>query len=299
MAQLAIKGHATRGKEIIEILEMLGGKNKTHIKAKDKNVAYCISEDGQMYGACTYRSKSNLVIYPLEEFLEKFPYKVGDKVSAFGNKCTIINAVWDGSINEVDYTIKLDTSEYITTKLSNQLQPYEETPMYLNEKVNRQTEEIKKTIEPVKEIMEEIKIDIPDGYEFFGIDDDSKIVLTKKQLRYPKTYEECCKVLSLGEDSKLYTKGYKASIIQGFQKLLICRDAYWKIAGEEMGLDKPLEPDWNKSSQFKGVIICRSNNIIKYASAALNTILAFPTAEMRDAFYENFKDLIEECKEFL
>ena len=30
-----------------------------------------------------------------------------------------------------------------------------------------------------------------------------------------------------------------------------------------------------------------------------NKILAFPTEEMRDAFYENFKDLIEQCKELL
>lgn len=28
-------------------------------------------------------------------------------------------------------------------------------------------------------------------------------------------------------------------------------------------------------------------------------ILSFPTEEMRNIFYENFKDLIEECKEFL
>jgi mannose/fructose-specific phosphotransferase system component IIA len=30
-----------------------------------------------------------------------------------------------------------------------------------------------------------------------------------------------------------------------------------------------------------------------------NTILAFPTSEMRDAFKENFDDDIEFCKEFL
>jgi hypothetical protein len=28
-------------------------------------------------------------------------------------------------------------------------------------------------------------------------------------------------------------------------------------------------------------------------------ILAFPTVEMRDTFYENFKELIDECKELL
>lgn len=30
-----------------------------------------------------------------------------------------------------------------------------------------------------------------------------------------------------------------------------------------------------------------------------NVILDFPTKEMRDTFYENFKELIEECKELL
>jgi hypothetical protein len=30
-----------------------------------------------------------------------------------------------------------------------------------------------------------------------------------------------------------------------------------------------------------------------------NHILIFPTPEMRDAFYENFKKEIEECKELL
>ena len=30
-----------------------------------------------------------------------------------------------------------------------------------------------------------------------------------------------------------------------------------------------------------------------------NVILAFPTDEMRDAFYENFNELIGSCKELL
>lgn len=32
---LAIKGHPTRGKEVIEILEMLGGKNKFNFKGNE------------------------------------------------------------------------------------------------------------------------------------------------------------------------------------------------------------------------------------------------------------------------
>ena len=127
----------------------------------------------------------------------------------------------------------------------------------------------------------------------------TKIVLEKKKKEYPKTYEECCKVLSLGEDGRLYTKGYKASLIQDFQKLLICRDAYWKIAGEEMGLGKPWEPDWNDEDEIKWVIFNLQNEIKLATRDIVSAILAFPTEEMQDAFYENFKELIESCKELL
>jgi hypothetical protein len=110
-------------------------------------------------------------------------------------------------------------------------------------------------------------------------------------------------VLSLGEDGKLYTKGYKSSLIQNFQKLLICRDAYWKIAGEEMGLGKPWEPDYDSGVDKFGIVYF-DNTIMKTCAIArwerhLNKILEFPTKEMRDAFYENFKELINECKELL
>ena len=126
----------------------------------------------------------------------------------------------------------------------------------------------------------------------------TKIVLEKKEKEYPKTYEECCNVLSLGEDGRLYTKGYKASLIQIFQKLLICRDAYWKIAGEEMGLGKPWEPDWTDTT-IKYCIEMDFNVIRKNISNHKCYIFAFPTEEMLDAFKENFDPDIEICKELL
>lgn len=83
-----------------------------------------------------------------------------------------------------------------------------------------------------------------------------------------------------------------------FIRLRICRDAYWQVAGEELGLENPWEP-YEEDELF---II--SNNRISgvYKSHGIctdNFILSFPTEEMRDAFYENFKDLIEQCKELL
>ena len=80
--------------------------------------------------------------------------------------------------------------------------------------------------------------------------------------------------------------------------LKVCRDAYWKIAGEEMGLNRPWEPDLEN----EGLYCIQNYNkqiIISNTNTAFNKILIFPTAEMRDIFYENFKDLIEYCKEML
>ena len=86
-------------------------------------------------------------------------------------------------------------------------------------------------------------------------------------------------------------------IIQ-FQELIIARDAYWKIAGEQMGLGKPWKPDWDwrKSKFCIGVI---GDKIEKFIVGTQQYMLSFPTEEIRDVFYDNFKELIESCKELL
>ena len=120
-----------------------------------------------------------------------------------------------------------------------------------------------------------------------------------QQPKYPKTYEECCKVINYALTGETII-GYKASLLRSFQKLLICRDAYWKIAGDEMGLGKPWEPDYTNTSEKKFSIWVDFGEI-KLGGAFTTTqmVLSFPTAEMRDAFYENFKEEIEICKELL
>lgn len=77
-----------------------------------------------------------------------------------------------------------------------------------------------------------------------------KIVLEKKKKEYPKTYEECCQILGieardfdilynmLDTLETIYCNNLDR-LLNTFRKLLICRDTYWKIAGEEMGVGKP------------------------------------------------------------
>ena len=152
--------------------------------------------------------------------------------------------------------------------------------------------------ETMEEKSEQITVDIPNGYEFFGIDDNNKIVLTKKQLQYPKTYEECAQIL-LERASIRNDIGHKGDLLIALQRLLVCRDAYWKIAGKQMGLGEPWKPDWLNTEQDKFVLYTHNNVICLNRFVLGHNVLAFPTAEMRDAFLENFKELIESCKELL
>ena len=114
-----------------------------------------------------------------------------------------------------------------------------------------------------------------------------------QQSKYPKTYEECCKIIH--SDPKFYVDTHLYSgTLETLYKLLICRDAYWKIYGEEKGLGKPWKPDWNDEKQDKYGFY----NEVKYTIINSATFV-FPTAEMRYAFYENFKELIESVKELV
>lgn len=131
--------------------------------------------------------------------------------------------------------------------------------------------------------------------------DGKKFYLVKKGKKYPKTYEECCEVLDIIDNRSIW-HGYRSVQLKIFQKLLICRDAYWTIYGEENGLGKPWEPNWHGGSLYLFYYNPQRDEFAKahYSQGgSANSAFIFPTAEMRDAFYENFKELIEECKELL
>lgn len=146
------------------------------------------------------------------------------------------------------------------------------------------------------------EFNLPNGYIFKdengNVINATKIVLEKKKKEYPKTYCECKDILGLRDIDDTERGYYKTDLIDKLQMLLICRDAYWKVAGEEMKLGKPWKPDFKKDFG-KWSIECVRNKIEKGFRTSTNCILIFPTPEMRDAFKENFDPDIEFCKEFL
>jgi hypothetical protein len=159
-------------------------------------------------------------------------------------------------------------------------------------------------IEPIEAEIEEVW-HCPDGYIFKdengNIINATKIVLEKKKKEYPKTYEECYRIMDIDTGFLLTSYDldfWKGHLLTSLQKLLICRNAYWKLYGEEMGLGKPWSPSDNNKEPIHA-ITRYDGYIIKDESGGNDEILEFPTEEMRDAFYENFDPDIEICKELL
>ena len=306
---LAIKGHTTRGKEVIEIFELLGGKNYYNFNGNHDSSVYYIRNDSSYNNVIDYWEGNypiDFMIFTLEQFLEKFPYKVGDKVNyiKYNDECPSVYTIQNMGWNGVTIEYLLESSGF--SALTKDLQPYKEETFgeciekTINECLFGGDEDtmVKEKYSPVTLLPLGSKVMIvPTNEDSEIIEENGKFYLVKKQQQYPKTYEECCEVLGyklVGET----VIGYDAKLITSFQRLKVCRDAYWKIYGEQMGLGKPWEPKW-EIDNLKYSIIVVENEIRIGDNEEIHRLLVFPTEEMRDAFYENFKEIIEQCKELL
>lgn len=362
---LAIKGDKERGNEVIALLEMLGGYADELIdNGIDEKYAYFIVKDeNNVIDAFPIDNKDgfhfDVRIFTLEEFLENYPFKVGDVIKFPNNMAEeIAEMKWDEELEDVIYTsVSGWTRPSLVSKNTNKtnMKTNIETPVrdrddilfdsiiwHLRNSVNNGKQHLsggnceayfRELVKKVKEndmenckcpeskdtkkvaylsindkdYADEIEINLNDDYEYkFEM---NRLYILKKKPVYPKTYEECCKIMyGISRDRHLQydtIPSYKfeedlRDLLEILRKLIICRKAYWKIAGEQMGLDKPWEPKYEAFMDNTFFTIQTFNGEIdKSATSHRNSILAFPTIELRDAFYENFKDLIEKCKEFL
>lgn len=356
--KLAIQGHYKRDKEVIQLLETLGGVNYYNLEGSMDGYCYYIN-DSNIINSCLSIYAENFIVYNLEEFGKKFPYKIGDKVIYEDKRREITKILWEEQTNTIAY--KLDDKLYCN--VIDDLQPYKESKClqelkeYLDNATPEQLEEDWKELEKFSEVgpvadeyVEQCKENVntnnlctrcvyavdnhcglrgftndfnrpycsaqnadklPNGFE---LQPDGYFSWVDSKPQYPKDYVECCKIMKIHSSYELELCGrattqgeitnciYAQNLlnkINKFQKLLICRDAYWKIAGKQLGLDKPWEPEWCSESDLNYTIIYNGMYTIKLNDTNRHAILAFPTKEMRDTFYENFRELIEDCKELL
>ena len=311
MAQIAIKGHDTRGKEVIEIFEMLGGENISQYFGDDDDAVYTIEGRNIVIYELEAIKNDDFIVFTLEEFLEKYPYKVGDKVKACVNGYSDFFVIQDMIWYCISKVIKYKVYDYCWLSAEN-LQPYKEETMEERKYADLRLDADQDDKLATEATIDGDKITAPENYligKVTKVDNGVLVEFVKKQPQYPKTYEECCKVVDIDSDNYLtirnlycedgeeVTTKYERDFLGIFESLWtikICRDAYWKIAGEQMGLGKPWEPDWNNLSTNHEFI-----KINKGCFTYPSRVLVFPTTEMRDAFHDNFKDLIEDCEELL
>lgn len=135
-------------------------------------------------------------------------------------------------------------------------------------------------------------------------------VIYKKEKELPKTWEEFCEnnpienkdcyinsfsqIRGSGRKGDMRENLYDANLLPSKEyaeamlalcKLIQLRDCY----------NDGWEPDWKEES-FKYVIKFYDERIYKDTPLRYRDLLAFKTAELRDLFIDNFKDLIEQAK---
>lgn len=307
--KLAIKGHPTRGEEIIELLKMLGDCKNAYDYTGCLDCYYYITEFGRIESSYKLYEFDNYIVYTLEEFLEKFPFKIHDLVNIpeYESTVGICGMRWDPYSKCIEYMVyRCDDEEWYTAEelLNWNDNPNEttdckkcglkfgsvqcfdkdcpnNTPKDMEEKKINQMSLVNCDLDEVEIVLgDKFELKIQDG-KYFAV---------RKKSKYPTTYKECCEIVnacptvSISYDSNedmLYNDEVDLTIL-ALRKLIICRNAYWKIAGEEMGLDGPWKPNEASINAQYGI-----------------RPLLFPSKEIYNMFYDNFKDLIEQCKELL
>ena len=155
--------------------------------------------------------------------------------------------------------------------------------------------------------METKEIIIPQGWEIDEVR-GNKIILMENKKELPKTWEEC--IAKIKDLEYIDTNGdieevdFNVNLVNdhindipaglgepmlALMQLLVCREVYrqgWK-------------PNWKDDKEIKYCIERVENYITKETYELTATVLAFQSAEIRDEFLENFRDLIEEAKELI
>lgn len=124
---------------------------------------------------------------------------------------------------------------------------------------------------------------------FEGFAEDTYVFIKTKDVKdLPKTYAECAKIVGVNEGVLFVAHDM---IEMEVEKLRICRDAYWRLAGG-------WKPDWKKNTK-KHCVVIRDGRVGVATTISKQRKFAFPTPEMADAFGKNFKKELEACKEVL
>lgn len=159
----------------------------------------------------------------------------------------------------------------------------------------------------------EIEIEVPDGHKAVYNEDTQRVIIIKVEkpkVELPKSWEEFCKNNPVKKNECFIFEGKVNKVSTGWERdtkhkdilpseetaeaflalmqLIQLRDCYrqgWK-------------PDWTKRND-KYCILHINDGVGIEIRNYTSSVLSFQSAEIRDEFRRNFRDLIEQAKELI
>jgi hypothetical protein len=292
--KIAIQGHQTRGKEVIQILESLGGINSALFKGS-KDCWYFIDSYGHISNGYRFvLCSKGFKTYTLEEFEKEVPFKIGDKIM----DCS------DDEVGIITDLLFVDNMLMYNVDFVNSGQAFMPTEQLKFYKEMKEERNVTLTLDKAKEWYKK-------GGELKEI---ALQAFTEKELTevgLPKTWKEFCNnyPIKAGESwigsqnfinvcrSDLPYRQYKnwipskqsaeahLAMIQ-LEQLRNCWRQGWK-------------PNWLEGNVQKYVIQKWRDRISTETTYVTHSFLSFPTYEMAEEFLKCFKDLIEQAGDLI
>ena len=263
--EIAIQGHPTRGKEVIQILKSLGGKLYSNIKGNNPEhilyIDYCDRNIIRWSGIKLPEYK----IYTLEEFEKAFPFKIGDKVTIVGTKHPKIIT----GISDTQWGLRYVVSE-INCPDSKEMPHISQISLYKEMKEERN---ITLTLDKARELYNK-------GGELKEI---ALQAFSEQELNpLPKSWEEFCKMYKVPINIFGLYAPMKYIALWKLEQLRDCYRQGWK--------PKPKEAIYAIKYSVEGL------NVYNFCS---QEFLSFQSREIAKEFLKNFERLIKEAGDLI
>ena len=289
--KIAIKANPNRGKEIISLLESLGG-TKTPLSGSGVLYTYYIDDNNVI----RYNdAPKDYKVYTLEEFEKEFPFKIGDL------------CIYSSDILGKDSVVKI-----LGMTIENDCIMYEVGHKDIVAKhtyIYRKRE----TLKPYKEMKEErnITLTLEKAKEWYNKGEELREIalqaFTEKELtkvELPKTWEEFCENYPvqlgecwLGSCDEIYKKSYdKERIYKNWIPSKKSAEAHLALIQLEQ-LRNCYNNSCNDTNRI--AIINNNGNIELYVNPPFNCFLTFKNHLLAREFFSNFKEIIEIAKKLI
>ena len=287
--KIAIQGHPTRGREVIQILESLGGENRYDESCSNEKFVYFINSIGFIFSVTQSMCSNERRIYTLEEFENEFPFKIGDKVITNNDCIGIVEKLIPEHISA--YCVNTGNVSYWSTPSALRLYREMKKERNVTLTLDKAKEWYKKGGElrevALQAFTEKELNSLPRSWEEFCRDNPVKtseaVICTESTI----VTCDCSEIRDSDCDREICPSIKSAEAHLAMIQLEQLRNCWWN----------GWEPIWDASTKY---IIKRNHNEIHVIHAYnVSAFLVFPTREMAEEFLECFRDLIEKARDLI